>query len=306
MYNDKKFLVNNIIEATGAKIASLTGLLKAVDGNVSAIANAPAGFVLTSTGESTSPEFTPMGNKPYYELITGNDGYPSAYKGIPNSFMKITPIADVYITIPQNMPNTSEQYEFLLVNDTTSNKNFFISLRNVGVFPEMVWITAKSTVLAAGKRVFLRVRKFGNPSSKYDAVIQWDSLLGDVSAGFISISPTLLAFTNSASSQTIQISATGSTSYTISDDQSWISLNKSSSTGNDYVSVSVTANNTGSSRSGTVTITSSLMSVIVTVAQYADGGNGSNDPITGAQICALLHPGDPAGFQACLDAYSIG
>ncbi len=90
-------------------------------------------------------------------------------------------------------------------------------------------------------------------------------------------------------------------------DQTWITLEKSSSSGNDSIDVTVSTNSSTNSRVGTVTITSSSMTLYVTVSQYGANYTGSSgEPLTDAQICAMLHPGDPQGFQSCLDAASIG
>lgn len=67
-----------------------------------------------------------------------------------------------------------------------------------------------------------------------------------------SISPTQATRTSSAGSFTVTI--TSSTTWTVTDDSSWITFSPSSGSGNAFLTVSVTANNTGVERFGTVTV----------------------------------------------------
>jgi len=68
----------------------------------------------------------------------------------------------------------------------------------------------------------------------------------------LSITPTSLEFTSSASNDDVSVTATQS--WTASDNQSWISVSPTSGTGDDDITVSVTTNTSGSSRDGIVTI----------------------------------------------------
>jgi len=272
---------------------------------VSSIPNTTAGYVLTATGSSTPPRFLPQNNKVYneYTPLTGaTDVYVAA-----NSFNKIIcGDAGVGIIIPRNAPNSAEEYECVIINNSTYPRNISIELYNVSVFPTTSWIGTRPTKIPANKKYYLKILKFGNPASVNDAVIKWEEMYGDVTAGLISVSPSLLAFLSSSSTQVIHISAASGTSYTLSDNQSWITLEKSSSSGNDHIDVTVSTNSSTDSRVGTITITSSSMTLYVTVSQYGTGySGGGDDPLTDAQICAMLHPGDPEGFQSCLDAYSL-
>ena len=87
----------------------------------------------------------------------------------------------------------------------------------------------------------------------------------------LNVSPPSFSFGSAASSQSVSITA--NTSWTVSDNQSWISVSPTSGSNNGSTSVSVTAN-AGASRSGAVTITGGGITRTVTVSQAAPGGGG--------------------------------
>lgn len=86
-------------------------------------------------------------------------------------------------------------------------------------------------------------------------------------AASLTVSPASMSFGANASSQTLTI--TSNTTWTVSDDQSWITPGTTSGTNNGSSSISVLANSTGASRSGTVTVSGGGITRTVTVTQSA-------------------------------------
>jgi mannan endo-1,4-beta-mannosidase len=101
-------------------------------------------------------------------------------------------------------------------------------------------------------------------------------------ASSLTISATSLALASGATSGTFSI--TSNVSWTVADDQSWITVSPASGSNNSAVTVSATANPATTSRSGTVTVSggSITRTVAVTQAAVTGGGTGGTcaNPVT--------------------------
>ena len=95
----------------------------------------------------------------------------------------------------------------------------------------------------------------------------------------LTVSPTSLSLASAASSGTATVTA--NVSWTVSDDQTWITTSTTSGSGNGSFTVSATAN-TGAARSGTVSVTGGGITRTIAVSQAAAGGTGGTcaNPIT--------------------------
>ena len=82
----------------------------------------------------------------------------------------------------------------------------------------------------------------------------------------LTVSPTSQSFGSTAGSQTASISS--NTTWTVTDNQSWITVSPTSGSNNATITVNVTQN-TGASRSGTVTITGGGITRTIAVSQAA-------------------------------------
>jgi mannan endo-1,4-beta-mannosidase len=103
--------------------------------------------------------------------------------------------------------------------------------------------------------------------------IKATSVLASVFGGTtnnLTVSPTTMSLAASASSATATVTA--NVSWTVSDDQSWISTSATSGSNNGSFSVSATAN-TGAARSGTVTVTGGGITRTIAVSQAAGTTN---------------------------------
>jgi pectate lyase len=89
----------------------------------------------------------------------------------------------------------------------------------------------------------------------------------------LSVSPTALSFGAAAGSQPVAVTA--NVSWTVTDDQSWITASPASGANNGSVSVSATANTATTSRNGTVTLTGGGFTRTVAVSQAGAGGTTS-------------------------------
>ncbi len=98
----------------------------------------------------------------------------------------------------------------------------------------------------------------------------------------LSASPTTFSLAAVASSGTATV--TSNASWSVSDDQTWLSTSATSGSGNGTFTISATANSGTSSRSGTVTITAGSSSVAIAVTQAgtatpADPNRALNRPV---------------------------
>jgi hypothetical protein len=89
----------------------------------------------------------------------------------------------------------------------------------------------------------------------------------------LTVSPTSLSFAAAAGSQNVTV--TSNTSWSVTDDQTWINVSPASGSNNGSFSVSVTAN-TSSSRNGTVTVTGGGITRTISVSQVATSGTYAN------------------------------
>jgi hypothetical protein len=97
-------------------------------------------------------------------------------------------------------------------------------------------------------------------------------------ASTLTVSATSLALASSASTGTFSI--TSNVSWTVTDDQTWITVSPASGVSNATVTVSAIANTATTSRSGTVTVSggSITRTVVVTQAAASGGGTGGTCP----------------------------
>ncbi|MBM3813643.1 MAG: hypothetical protein FJW20_18620 [Acidimicrobiia bacterium] len=86
------------------------------------------------------------------------------------------------------------------------------------------------------------------------SVSQPYSITGNFGQGAVTASPTSFSFSASGGTGTIHVTASAGCSWTATDNRSWITRQSSSGTGSGVVKFTVNRNNSGSSRSGTITI----------------------------------------------------
>jgi hypothetical protein len=142
---------------------------------------------------------------------------------------------------------------------------------------------------------------------------------GGGSGNTLTVSPAALSFGTGAGNSPIAV--TSNVSWTVTDNQSWISLSPASGSNNGSVSVSVTANSGTSSRTGTVTLTGGSITQTVSVTQAGaspagpvtigtnfwriDWGNGWNDYfVSGVNWSTVSNPWR-SDFIADLTPYSV-
>jgi mannan endo-1,4-beta-mannosidase len=87
----------------------------------------------------------------------------------------------------------------------------------------------------------------------------------------LTVSPTSLSFTSGASSS--PVSVTANVSWTVTDNQTWITASPTSGTSNGSFTVSVTANTGTAARTGTVTVTGGGFTRTIAVTQAAPTAN---------------------------------
>lgn len=95
----------------------------------------------------------------------------------------------------------------------------------------------------------------------------------------LNVSTTSLSLAAAAGSQTFAI--TSNVSWSVSDNQSWLSVSPTSGSNNATVTVTATANTGTSSRSGTVTVTGGSLTRTLTVTQAGQSSSGGcSHPVT--------------------------
>ncbi|MEO0470542.1 MAG: cellulase family glycosylhydrolase [Bacteroidota bacterium] len=101
---------------------------------------------------------------------------------------------------------------------------------------------------------------------------------GSTPSNSLSVSSNSLNVNASANSQNINV--TSNVSWTVSDNQSWISVNPSSGSNNGAFSISVTANSGTNSRSGQVTVSGGGLSETISVSQNGSTPTGGTTSVT--------------------------
>jgi mannan endo-1,4-beta-mannosidase len=96
----------------------------------------------------------------------------------------------------------------------------------------------------------------------------------------LTVAPTSLSLAATASSATVNVTA--NVSWTVTDNQSWLSVSPGSGTNNGGVTVSAIANTGTTSRTGTVSVIGGGFTRLVSVTQAGAGGTGGTcaNPIT--------------------------
>jgi mannan endo-1,4-beta-mannosidase len=95
----------------------------------------------------------------------------------------------------------------------------------------------------------------------------------------LTIAPTALSLGSATSSASIAVTA--NTSWTVTDDQSWLSVSSTSGVNNGTLTVSASANTSTASRSGTVTISGGGISRTIAVAQAGEASPTGSVTATG-------------------------
>jgi xyloglucan-specific exo-beta-1,4-glucanase len=109
------------------------------------------------------------------------------------------------------------------------------------------------------------------------------------SANSLTASPTSLSLAAAASSGTVAI--TSNVSWTITDNQTWLSVTPATGSNNATVTVSATANTATTARSGTVTVTGGGISRTVTVTQAGASTNSLTVSPTSLSLAATASSG---------------
>jgi hypothetical protein len=107
----------------------------------------------------------------------------------------------------------------------------------------------------------VKVIETGSTGCKGDT----QTLSVNISSFTLNVSPLSLGYTNTASSK--KVGVTSNTSWTVSANQTWVSLNKTNGSNNDSVTISLTANGTSVQRTATVTFTAGSLTQVVTITQ---------------------------------------
>lgn len=110
------------------------------------------------------------------------------------------------------------------------------------------------------------------------------------SANTLNVSPTSLTFTSGAGSSTFSI--TSNASWTISDDQTWITTTPTAGSNNANVTVTVTANTATAARTGTITVTGGGITKTISVTQSGTAATPCSNPVTITVPFAKDGPGE--------------
>jgi hypothetical protein len=105
--------------------------------------------------------------------------------------------------------------------------------------------------------------------------------VGGTTSTTLTVSPTSL--TVGAASGSTPVSVTSNVSWTITDNQSWLSVSPTSGSNNGSFNVSYTANTSTSSRSGTVTVSGGGITRTIAVTQSGTGSSGTNTIVVRAR-----------------------
>ena len=97
--------------------------------------------------------------------------------------------------------------------------------------------------------------------------------VGSTSTSSLTVSPTSLSV--GAASGSSPVSVTSNVSWTVTDNQSWLSVSPTSGSNNGSFNISYTANTSTSSRSGTVTVSGGGITRTIAVMQSGTGSSGT-------------------------------
>lgn len=97
-------------------------------------------------------------------------------------------------------------------------------------------------------------------------------------ANNLTLSTSSLSFAATASSSPVNVTA--NVSWTVTDNQSWLSVSPASGSNNGSFTVSATANTASTTRSGTVTVSGGGLTRTLAVTQAGQSGGGCTNPIT--------------------------
>lgn len=110
----------------------------------------------------------------------------------------------------------------------------------------------------------------------------------------LTVSPSTLSFTNGTGTQ--NISVTSNVSWSVSDNQSWISVSPTGGSGNGSIGVTVSANS-GAARSGVVTVAGSGITRTINISQAASGGTYPNaNSSVGTNLAGVVAYGSEYAF----------
>ena len=146
------------------------------------------------------------------------------------------------------------------------------------------WISVSPSTVAGNGTVTVSVTANSGTSSRSGTVSIGSRSVSVSQSGTTScpttpsVSSSSLSFGNVSSSQTVTLQEGSGCSYSVSDNQTWITVSPSSVAGNGTVTVTVTANSGNGTRSGTVTVGGRS----VGVSQSTSNGGTNQRPIANA------------------------
>ena len=153
----------------------------------------------------------------------------------------------------------SSTQTYSVTNTSSSGYNWIVSngTINSGNGSSSISVTWPSTAGTGSVKVI----ETGSTGCKGDT----QALSINISSFTLNVNPLSLSYTNTASSK--KVGVTSNTSWTVSANQTWVSLNKANGTNNDSVTISLTANGTSVQRTATVTFTAGSLTQTVSVTQ---------------------------------------
>lgn len=176
------------------------------------------------------------------------------------------------------------------------NQNFSVSSNvNWSVSDNQGWISVSPTSGSDNGNVMVSVQANSNTSSRNGTVtISGGGLSQTVSinqdaatANELTVSPNTVSFTAAGGSQSVSVS--GNVSWSVSNNQGWISTSPNSGSNNGSVSITAVENTSTNPRSGTVTFIGGGLTRTVSVSQdAASGGGGTGDCATNGLIALYL------------------
>lgn len=188
--------------------------------------------------------------------ITGNFSIPASVTSIDNyAFSNCSGISSLTIPSLVNYIGNNAFFNCTGLTSITSNPGYPVDLSSIsGVFTN---VNTTSCVLNVPYK----------SKSLYAAANQWSDFTNIIenSQGFL-LGTNQLTFSSSAANSQVSIQA--NVSWTVSSDQSWLTVSPNSGTGNNTLTVTVLANLTELTRTATITVTSNgLPFQIMTVKQ---------------------------------------